>query len=165
METKWKKGDKVRVRSDLGCKKRYKMLTSNCSATPSYVMAHFFAGTELTISHASQLGYWTEETGRDFTWTDEMFEEALPEIGISIYREGRMTIAENVFTGEKGIAKCHPDDDFSWKYGVGLAMSRLLEMPYINGRECMEKLNEAVELITAVYLALWKGYGEVKDGD
>ena len=44
-------------------------------------------------------------------------------------------------------------------------MSRLLEMPYINGRECMEKLNEAVELITAVYLTLWKGEGEVKDGD
>ena len=75
METKWKKGDRVRVRSGLDCEKRYKMLTSNHSAIPSYVMAHFFAGKELTISHASQLGYCTEETGRDFVWTDEMFEE------------------------------------------------------------------------------------------
>lgn len=163
METKWKKGDKVKVRSDLDHDKRYKMLTSNNGANPSYVMAKYFAGTVLTISHTSQLGYWTEETGRDFTWTDEMFEDVLPEVGISIYRDGRMTIAENIFTGERAVAKCHPDDDFSWKYGVGLAMSRLLEMPYINGRECMDKLNEAVELITAVYLAFWKGFG--KDGD
>ena len=163
METKWKKGDKVRVRSDLDCKKRYKMLSSNNDATPFYVMANYFAGTELTISHASQLGYWTEETGRDFTWTDEMFEDVLPEVGISIYREGRMTIAENIFTGERAVAKCHPDDDYSLRFGACLALSRLMEMPFINGRECMEKLNEAVELITGVYLTLWKGYGENGD--
>lgn len=163
METKWKKGDRVRVRSDLDYKKRYKMLTSNNSATPFFVMANYFAGTELTISHASQLGYWTEETGRDFVWTDEMFEEALPTVGISIYREGRMTIAEDIFTGKKAVAKCHPNDEYSLKFGAGLALSRLLEMPYVDGKECMEKLNEAVGLITAVYLALWKGYGENGD--
>lgn len=163
METKWKKGDRVRVRSGLDCKERYKMFTSNHSAIPSYVMAHFFAGRELTISHASQLGYWAEETGRDFVWTDEMLEESLPDVGISIYRDGRMTIAEDIFTGKKAVAKCHPDDDYSLKFGAALALSRLLEMPYINGKECMEKLNEAVGLITAVFLALWKGCE--KNGD
>lgn len=156
-ETKWKKGDRVRVRLDLSEDKRYSMEGSNNTARPTYTMVKYFKGSEMTVSDASPLGYYMEETGQDFLWTDGMLEEALPNVGISIIREGRAIIAEDVFTGEKAVAKCHPDDKFDARIGATIAFNRLVGMPDINGTEMMDELDKATGHILNVYLKLKKG--------
>lgn len=156
-KTKWKVGDRVRVRLDLDTEKSYSMEGVNNTVRPTFTMVKYFRGSEMTIADADPLGYYMEETGMDFVWTDGMLEEALPNVGISIIREGRAIIAEDVFTGEKAVAKCHPDDKFDANYGVKLAMARLIGMNFIDVKEAKAELNEAVEKITKVYLALIKG--------
>lgn len=49
--------------------------------------------------------------------------ESKPEI--RIYRKGKKVIAENTETGEKGIARCCPEDEFDFEYGARLALRRL----------------------------------------
>lgn len=159
-KTKWKVGDRVRVRMDLSEDKRYSMEGSNNAVRPTYTMVKYFRGSEMTISEVNYFpvfGYYTEETDTDFIWTDEMFEEALPNVGISIIREGRAIIAEDVFTGEKAVAKCHPDDKFDPRIGACIAFNRLVGMPDINGTEMMNELDKATGHILNVYLKLKKG--------
>ena len=45
---------------------------------------------------------------------------------IVIFRRGRNVIAKNVATGNEGIAKCSPDDDFCFKTGASIALARLM---------------------------------------
>lgn len=161
-ETKWKVGDRVRVRMDLNTEKTYSMEGVNNTVRPTHTMVKYFRGSEMTIADADPLGYYTEETGMDFVWTDGMFEEALPNVGISIIREGRAIIAEDVFTGEKAVAKCHPDDKFDARVGACIAFNRLVGMPDINGTEMMDELDKATGHILNVYLKLKKGEEEWK---
>lgn len=156
-ETKWKKGDRVRVRLDLDTEKSYAMEGVNNKVRPAYTAVRYFKGSEMTVSDASPLGYYMEETGQDFLWTDGMLEEALPNVGISIIREGRAIIAEDVFTGEKAVAKCHPDDVFDPKIGASIALNRLHGFPDLNGTEMMNELDQATGHILNVYLKLKKG--------
>lgn len=156
-ETKWKKGDRVRVRLDLDTEKSYAMDGVNNKVSPTYTMVRYFRGSEMTISDADPLGYYMEETGQDFVWTDGMLEEALPNFGVSIYRRGRSIIAEDVFTGEKAIAKCHPDDVFDPRIGASIALNRLHGFPDINGTEMMNELDQATGHILNVYLKLKEG--------
>lgn len=135
---KYKVGDKVRVRRDLNYNKRYAMEDSNYSIHPAYVMAKWFSGAEMTINDASDLGYMTVETGNTFLWTDEMLEEALPDVNINIYRSGRAIIAEDCLTGRERKAICAPEDEFDPVFGVLLAMTRLLGIPFINAEEAMK---------------------------
>ena len=44
---------------------------------------------------------------------------------IIIYKNGRNVVALDKNTGKKGIAKCHPDDEFDFYTGAKLAFSRL----------------------------------------
>lgn len=44
---------------------------------------------------------------------------------IVIYQKGNQTIALNKVTGEKAVAKCHPDDEFNFEVGANLAFQRL----------------------------------------
>lgn len=157
METKWKDGDKVRIRRDLKADVRYPMETSSTALYPRQTILKYFLGAEVTIKDPSGLGYHTQEMGTDFVFTDGMLEETLPDVGISITREGQSIIAEDVFTGEKAIAKCHPDDKFDAVFGAALAFNRLIGTPHINGTEMMDELDQATGHILNVYLKLKKG--------
>ena len=44
---------------------------------------------------------------------------------IVIFRRGRNVIAKDVATGNEGIAKCSPDDEFVFKTGASIALARL----------------------------------------
>lgn len=45
---------------------------------------------------------------------------------IVIFRRGREVIAKDVATGNKGITKCSPDDEFVFKTGASIALARLM---------------------------------------
>ena len=45
---------------------------------------------------------------------------------IVIFRRGRNVIAKDVATGNEGIAKCSPDDEFVFKTGASIALARLM---------------------------------------
>lgn len=45
---------------------------------------------------------------------------------IVIFRRGRNVIAKDVATGNEGIAKCSPDDEFCFKTGASIALARLM---------------------------------------
>ena len=45
---------------------------------------------------------------------------------IVIFRRGREVIAKDVATGNEGIAKCSPDDEFVFKTGASIALARLM---------------------------------------
>lgn len=72
----FKKGDKVTVRDDLNYDTVYCMEGNDFGIHPTRTMVNFFRGKELTISNADLKGdgYFCEETGNDFWWTDAMFE-------------------------------------------------------------------------------------------
>ena len=52
-----------------------------------------------------------------FLWTDEMFEGKVKD-NINISTNGNQVIAINEETGKKGVARCHPDDDFDFYTGA-----------------------------------------------
>lgn len=45
---------------------------------------------------------------------------------IVIFRRNRNVIAKDVATGNEGVAKCSPDDEFCFKTGASIAMARLI---------------------------------------
>lgn len=45
---------------------------------------------------------------------------------IVIFRRDRNVIAKNIATGDEGIAKCSPDDEFCFKTGASIALARLM---------------------------------------
>ena len=45
---------------------------------------------------------------------------------IVIFRRGRNVIAKDISTGNEGVAKCSPNDDFCFKTGASIAMARLM---------------------------------------
>lgn len=45
---------------------------------------------------------------------------------IVIYQKNETVVAKNTATGEKAIAKCHPDDEFDFKTGATVAFDRLM---------------------------------------
>ena len=120
-----KPGDKVRVRKDLDWNKRYRMHGSNNDVAMARTIINFLQGKVLTISDANPRGYFCEETGSDFVFTDEMFEKDAEVLNITIHRNGRRVIAENLDTGDTGIAICNPEDEFNPEYGAIIALHRM----------------------------------------
>lgn len=120
-----KVGEKVRLRTDLDWNKRYKMNGCNNSVAMARTIINFLQGKELTISVASELGYSCEETGTDFIFTDEMFEDDAETLSIAIHRKGRDIIAEDLETGRVGVAHCNPADEFNAEYGAIIAIHRM----------------------------------------
>lgn len=53
------------------------------------------------------------------------FELVKPET-IVIYQKNETVVAKNTATGEKAVAKCHPDDEFDFKTGATVAFDRLM---------------------------------------
>lgn len=45
---------------------------------------------------------------------------------IVIFRRDRNVIAKNVATGDEGVAKCSPNDEFCFKTGASIALARLM---------------------------------------
>ena len=120
-----KVGDKVRLRMDLDWDKRYRMYDSNNDVAMARTIINFLQGKVLTISNASSRGYFCEETGSDFVFTDEMFEKDVETLNIMIYRDGRKMFAEDLETHEVGIAICNPEDEFNPEYGAIIAIHRM----------------------------------------
>ena len=58
--------------------------------------------------------------------TAEKFLEKDSKPSIVIFQRGRNVIAKDVATGNEGIAKCSPDDEFVFKTGASIAMARLM---------------------------------------
>lgn len=46
---------------------------------------------------------------------------------ITVYRDGNKVVAIDQRTGKKGIARCHPDDEFDFGVGAEIAFGRLME--------------------------------------
>lgn len=79
---------------------------------------------------------------------------------IVIYRKGDEVIALDKSTGEKAIAKCHPDDEFNFKIGSKVAFEKLI------GEESLKVLNTRICITNANgydRLTVGKIY-EIKDG-
>ena len=126
MGTKFKKGDKVRVRQDLEVGKYYNMEDSSIKDIVVDRMAGL-RGEVVTIRRAGAK-YSIEESM--YEWTDGMFEELEPKTKpIVIYQNGQSVFALDKNTGTKAEAKCSPDDTFNFYTGAQLAFERLMKTP------------------------------------
>ena len=131
---RFKVGDKVRVRKGLVAGHRYNGITFTESMKK-------YEGEILTIEGIKKDCYLVK--GDIWNWTDEMLEEVTEKPQVKEYRiivDGRKVIAKND-SGDIGIARCHPEDEFDLATGINLAIERLLEWPK-NGDEyytvCMD---------------------------
>ena len=80
---------------------------------------------------------------------------------IVIYQNGNKVIAENKSTGEKGIAKCSPEDTFDFNIGAKIAFDRLVgrditlleDVKYYNGKVvCIDnKGNDNIYTLGKIY--------------
>ena len=59
-------------------------------------------------------------------WVDSSLVEPLKSETIVIYRHNDTVVAKNTQTGEKAVAKCHPDDEFDFNIGAKVAFDRLV---------------------------------------
>ena len=116
---KYKVGDKVKIRKDLkvgqmygGC--RFASLMQNV------------AGKIACIEVVSKGAECYRIDSNHFLWTDEMFEGKVAD-NIHIHTNGNQVIAINEETGKKGIARCHPDDEFNFYTSAKIALTRLEE--------------------------------------
>lgn len=123
--TKYKIGDRVKVRKDLSEDKCYSMEHDKDIRDVVVDMMTKYAGKYVTIDSITHWGkYRIKEDG--FNWTDEMFED--PEQTIVIYRNGARVIAYDKHTKKRAEARCNPDDAFDFSVGARLALDRLLEL-------------------------------------
>jgi len=66
----------------------------------------------------------SDKKGKAVVSAEEFLGKKKP--SIVIFRRGREVIAKDVATGNKGIAKCSPDDEFVFKTGASIALARLM---------------------------------------
>ena len=66
-----------------------------------------------------------DKKGKDVVSADEFLGKSKSP-HIVIFRRGREVIAKNVATGNEGVAKCSPNDDFVFKTGASIALARLM---------------------------------------
>ena len=69
---------------------------------------------------------WYKENGYGDAITADQFLGEKKRPSIVIFRRDRNVIAKNVATGDEGIAKCSPSDEFDFKVGAAIALARLL---------------------------------------
>lgn len=67
----------------------------------------------------------SDKKGKTVVSADEFLRKS-KNPSIVIFRRGRNVIAKNVATGDEGIAKCSPDDEFCFKTGAAIALARLM---------------------------------------
>ena len=66
----------------------------------------------------------SDKKGKAVVSAEEFLGKKKP--SIVIFRRDREVIAKDVATGNKGIAKCSPDDEFVFKTGASIALARLM---------------------------------------
>ncbi|WP_133965145.1 hypothetical protein [Eubacterium limosum] len=118
---KYKTGDKVRIRKDLNC-------GIKCYSNVIEEMLPF-AGKEAMIMKASPRAYMVDADRGKFFWNDEMFE---CDFKIEGFRSNNATVCLMKKDGKviaKGIAKCCPEDDYDFEFGIRLAFFRMMGLP------------------------------------
>lgn len=85
---------------------------------------------------------------------------------IVIYRKGDEVIALDKATGEKGVAKCNPKDEFDFRTGAKLAFERLTqpEPELLNMKFCVVKTHNLNLTVGKIY-EVKNGYFTDNDGD
>ena len=78
----------------------------------------------LTFIEIDEFGY-TDKKGNTVVSANKFLGKS-KNPNIVIFRRGREVIAKDVATGNEGIAKCSPDDEFIFKTGASIAMARLM---------------------------------------
>lgn len=128
MGTKFKKGDRVRVRQDLKVGKHYSMEDSDITDIFIDTMASL-RGEVVTINYAG-IKYSIEES--IYNWTDGMFEDEVVEQEVKeynpivIYQRGTTVVALDGNTGLECSAK-RKDGTFSFYEGARVAAINLLD--------------------------------------
>ena len=126
---KYKVGDKVRIRKDLKVGKKY----GGCVFTEKM---NNLVGETARITYVYRHNRKYQVDSSHHFWADEMFEEDKKKMNnndsIRILINGNQVIALHMETGKKGVARCHPDDDFDFYTGAKIALERLkeAEKPY-----------------------------------
>lgn len=69
---------------------------------------------------------WYKKRDYDTPITADEFLGKSKNPAIVIFRRDRNVIAKDVATGNEGVAKCSPDDEFVFKTGASIAMARLI---------------------------------------
>lgn len=111
-------------------------------------------GAELVLSvHAEYKGVtycsrdWYKEHDYRTPITADEFLGKSKNPAIVIFRRDRNVIAKNVATGDEGIAKCSPNDDFCFKTGASIALARLMAKTPEKGKpEAKFKVGDYVTL-------------------
>lgn len=78
----------------------------------------------LTFIETDKFEY-SDKKGKDVVSAKEFLGKS-KKPNIVIFRRGRNVIAKDVATGNEGIAKCSPDDEFVFKTGASIALARLM---------------------------------------
>lgn len=118
----YKKGDKVRVRTDLVLGEDYDKMQFVREMVE-------YKGKEVTIAdvyHYDPLRYEIEEDDCGSWWTNDMFVQPKTSNKVKIAFEGMTTVAK---MGDKqGIANCNPTDKYNEAEGLRVAVCRLFDV-------------------------------------
>lgn len=113
----------------------------------------------------SETGYTYQGCGANvIDWLTSWYKfEIVNNERIEIYRKGNQVIALNKATGEKGVAKCSPEDEFDFMVGAQLAFERLTSLK-VKGVKEVKRLANVGEYIKVVNATKDVG-NEYKNGD
>lgn len=125
---KYKIGDKVQIRKDLNCE-----ITCRSGVTEEMI---FFAGKEAeikkTFCYMGRESYYIDiDDGRWF-WNEEMLERPTKEFKVEGFRSNNASVCLMKKDGKviaKGVARCCPDDDYDFEFGIRLAFFRMMGLP------------------------------------
>lgn len=124
---KYKVGDKVRIRKDLDVGTFY----GGCLFVPEM---QDLVGKTVYITGVFKDGRCYRIHSSTKYWTAKMFEDKSmgTDKRVIIDSDGGEVTAIDLETGKRGVARCHPDDDFDFYTGAKLALERLkeAEKPY-----------------------------------
>lgn len=131
--SKFKVGDKVRVRSWEDMEKQYGLNGCGSINTPGDSFTKGmkqYCGKVVTINAVGKKNYsgyntYRIENGDLWNFTDAMFELGIVCNTIIIYTKGNQVIALDKATGKTGVATCSPEDTFDFYTGADLAFERL----------------------------------------
>jgi len=127
---KYNVGDKVRIRKDLVRGQKYGKY--DVTSTMQELGGKTACITDVNVRNEA---YHIDLDLDLLHWTDEMFEDKKKmndNDSIRILVNGNQVIAIHMETCKRGVARCHPDDDFDFYVGAKLALERLeeAEKPY-----------------------------------
>ena len=115
---KYKVGDKVKIREDLEVEHLY---GNRVWVTQKM---HNLRGKIAHITEVNKYGkYCIDLDNSEYLWVDEMFEDTGRQVVINV--DGNKVIARR--GNKKGVARCHPDDEFNFYTGAKIALARLEE--------------------------------------